>query len=226
MKSLLRFFLALLAGVIIFIGLPLLGWGLGHIPEFFENPARTAYVIVIIGLQIFSLIYNPQVGRNQENRKSDAPHSRLDLILIQIFSLGIVILAPSSDSSSFGALNVGNLVRYIGLIITIPGFVLMQAGEKYLAKQFSIEVTLQKDHKLIQSGPYKVIRHPRYLGILTFFTGISLTFRSLIGIFAVIALAVVLIWRVFAEEKMMHEEFGKEWEEYQAKTWRLIPYVF
>lgn len=226
MKSLPHFFLALFAGVIIFIGLPLLGWGLGHIPEFFENPARTSYVVVIFVLQIFSLIYNPQVGRNQGNRKSDVPRSKLDLILIQIFSLGIVILAPSSDSSSFGVLNVGNLVRYIGLLIAIPGFILMQAGEKYLAKQFSIEVTIQKDHKLIRSGPYQYIRHPRYLGILTFFTGISLTFRSLLGILAVIALAGVLIWRVFAEEKMMHQEFGKEWEEYQAKTWRLIPYIF
>ena len=226
MKSLPRYFLALFAGSVIFIGLPLLGWGLGHIPVFFENPARIAFVLVLFALQVFSLIYNPQVGRNQENRKSDAPSSKLDLILIQIFSLAVVILAPFSDGRSIGILHVENTIRYIGLFIAIPGFVLMQAGEKYLAKQFSIEVTLQKDHKLIQSGPYKVIRHPRYLGILIFFTGISLTFRSLLGIFIVLALAGVLIWRVFAEEKMMREEFGKEWKEYQSKTWRLIPYIF
>ena len=226
MRSLPRYFLALLAGSIIFIGLPLLGWGLGNLPIFFENPARTAYVVIIFILQIFSLIYNPQVGQNQENRKSDAPHSKLDLILIQIFSLGIVILAPFSDSHSSGVFNTGNIIRYIGLFITIPGFVLMQAGEKYLAKQFSIEVTLQKDHQLIQSGPYKVIRHPRYLGILIFFTGISLTFRSLLGIVLVAVLAAVLVWRVFTEETLMHQEFGKEWEEYQTKTWRLIPYIF
>lgn len=226
MKSLPRYFLALLAGSVIFIGLPLLGWGLGDIPAFFENPARIAFVLVLFALQVFSLIYNPQVGRNQENRKSDAPSSKLDLILIQIFSLAVVILAPFSDGRSIGILHVENTIRYIGLLIAIPGFVLMQAGEKYLAKQFSIEVTLQKDHKLIQSGPYKVIRHPRYLGILIFFTGISLTFRSLLGIFIVLALTGVLIWRVFAEEKMMREEFGKEWEEYQSKTWRLIPYIF
>ena len=226
MRSLPRYFLALLAGSIIFIGLPLLGWGLGNLPAFFEDPARIAFVLVLFALQVFSLIYNPQVGQNQENRKSDAPRSKLDLILIQIFSLAIVILAPFSDGRSIGVLNVEDTIRYIGLLITIPGFVLMQAGEKYLAKQFSIEVTLQKDHKLIQSGPYKVIRHPRYLGILVFFTGISLTFRSLLGIMLVMVLAAVLVWRVFAEEKMMHQEFGKEWEAYRAKTWRLIPYLF
>ena len=226
MRSPPRYFLALLAGSMIFIGLPLLGWGFGNLPTFFESPARIAFVLVLFALQVFSLIYNPQVGRNQENRKSNEPSSKIDLILIQIFSLALVILAPFSDGHSIGILNIENVVRYIGLFIAIPGFVLMQAGEKYLAKQFSIEVTLQKDHKLIQSGPYKLIRHPRYLGILIFFTGISLTFRSLLGIFIVLALAGVLIWRVFAEEKMMHDEFGKEWEEYQAKTWRLIPYVF
>ena len=226
MRSLPRYFLALLAGSIIFIGLPLLGWGLGNLPAFFEDPARIAFVLVLFALQVFSLIYNPQVGKNQENRKSDAPRSKLDLILIQIFSLAIVILAPFSDGRSIGVLNVEDTIRYIGLLITIPGFVLMQAGEKYLAKQFSIEVTLQKDHKLIQNGPYKVIRHPRYLGIFVFFTGISLTFRSLLGIMLVMVLAAVLVWRVFAEEKMMHQEFGKEWEAYRAKTWRLIPYLF
>ena len=175
MRSLPRYFLALFAGSIIFIGLPLLGWGLGNLPAFFENPARIAFVLVLFALQVFSLIYNPQVGKNQENRKSDAPRSKLDLILIQIFSLAIVILAPFSDGRSIGVLNIEDTIRYVGLLITIPGFVLMQAGEKYLAKQFSIEVTLQKDHKLIQNGPYQYIRHPRYLGILVFFTGISLT---------------------------------------------------
>ncbi len=226
MRSLPRYFLALLAGSIIFIGLPLLGWGLGNLPAFFENPARIAFVLVLFALQVFSLIYNPQVGQTQENRKTDAPRSKLDLILIQIFSLAIVILAPFSDGRSIGVLNIEDTIRYVGLLITIPGFVLMQAGDKYLAKQFSIEVTLQKDHKLIQNGPYQYIRHPRYLGILVFFTGISLTFRSLLGIMLVIVLAAVLVWRVFAEEKMMHQEFGKEWEAYRAKTWRLIPYLF
>ncbi len=226
MRSLPRYFLALLAGSIIFIGLPLLGWGLGNLPAFFEDPARIAFVLVLFALQVFSLIYNPQVGQTQENRKSDAPRSKLDLILIQIFSLAIVILAPFSDGRSIGVLNIEDTIRYVGLLITIPGFVLMQAGEKYLAKQFSIEVTLQKGHKLIQNGPYQYIRHPRYLGILVFFTGISLTFRSLLGIMLVIVLAAVLVWRVFAEEKMMHQEFGKEWEAYRAKTWRLIPYLF
>jgi len=226
MKSLLSYITALVAGSVIFIGLPLLGWGLGSIPQFFANSARTGYVLVILALQIFSLFYNPHVGRYQEQRKSGVAQHKLDLFLVQIFSLAVVILAPFSDGHSFLALNIGDDFRYFGIILCIPGFVLMQMAEKYLGRQFSIEVTLQENHKLIQGGPYKFIRHPRYLGILLFFLGISLAFRSLLTILIVLVLCGVLVWRVFAEEALMKQEFGNEWDSYCATSWRILPFIF
>ena len=226
MKSLSRYIVAFFASLLIFVGLPFLGWGLRHLSGFFESPARIGFLVVIVSLQLFAVIYNPQVGRTQENRKSGVQEHKLDLILVQIFSLAIVLLAPLSDGYAFLALNTGDALRYAGLILLIPGFVLMQMAEKYLDKQFSIEVTLQKDHKLIQSGPYKFIRHPRYLGILSFFLGISLTFRSLLGILLTLALAGVLVWRVFKEDALMKQEFGSEWEMYAKRSWRIIPFIF
>ena len=142
MKSVIRYIIAFTISVLIFFGLPLLGWGFRHLSSFFDNPARIAYGIVIVLLQLFAVIYNPQVGRNQENRKSGVQQHKLDLFLVQIFSLGIVLLAPFSDQRSFMALNVGDTTRYIGLVLLVPGFILMQVAEKYLDKQFSIEVTV------------------------------------------------------------------------------------
>jgi protein-S-isoprenylcysteine O-methyltransferase Ste14 len=226
MKTL-SYILAFMAGLLIFFGLPLLGWGLGrHIPEFFTNPARLTFAIVIILLQLFSILYNPQVGHNRDDRKSGLQQHKMDLVLIQIFSLAIVIVAPFSDGHSVGILDIGNIIRFLGFLFLIPGFVLMQMAEKYLGRQFSIEVTLQKDHKLIQDGPYKLIRHPRYLGMLSFFLGISLVFRSLFGILILVAMLPVLFWRIFAEESLMQQEFGKDWETYRQKSWRILPFVF
>ncbi len=102
----------------------------------------------------------------------------------------------------------------------------MQIAEKYLGKQFSIEVSIQEDHKLIQTGPYSLIRHPRYLGIVLFFIGFSFIFQSLIAICLVVALSFVLIWRIFTEEALMRQKFGEEWDEYCKKTWRICPFVF
>jgi protein-S-isoprenylcysteine O-methyltransferase Ste14 len=226
MKTTLSYLLAFFASLLIFVGLPLLGWGITDVPRFFGLDARSAYVMAILVLQLFALLYNPQVGRNPENRKSGVTQHKLDLILIQVFSLAIVFLAPFSDGHSIGALNLGDAVRYTGLILMIPGFLLMQAAEKHLGKQFSIQVTLQEDHKLIRNGPYKFIRHPRYLGILMFFLGISLTFRSLIGMFLILALTLVFVWRIYMEESLMHQEFGKEWEAYCHQSWRMFPFLF
>jgi protein-S-isoprenylcysteine O-methyltransferase Ste14 len=226
MKAILSYTLALLAGLIIFLGLPLLGWGPGKIPQFFDDPARLTYVMVILFLQPFGILYNPQVGRNKDDRKSGIERHRVDLFLIQVFSLAVVLLAPFSDSHSIGILGFTDTIRFSGFILMIPGFILMQMAEKHLDKQFSIEVTIQKNHKLIQDGPYRFIRHPRYLGILAFFMGISIVFRSLLSIILVIALSIVLIWRVYAEEALMRQEFDKEWEAYCKKSWRIIPFVF
>ena len=222
----LYYLLAFLASLFIFIGLPLLGWGIFDLPRFFDHPARSAYVMVVLILQLFAVLYNPQVGRNRENRQSGVAQHKLDLVLIQIFSLAIVVVAPLSDGHSIGALNYGDTGRYVGLILMVPGFLLMQAAEKYLDRQFSIQVTLQKDHKLIQNGPYKFIRHPRYLGILASFLGISLIFRSLPGMLLIIALALVFVWRIYAEESLMRLEFGKEWEAYCLRSWRIFPFIF
>lgn len=226
MKSVMYYSLAFLVSLLIFVGLPLLGWGLGDLSSFFDHSVRSAYVVIIVALQLFAILYNPQVGRNQENRKSGVAAPKVDLVLVQIFSLAIVILAPFSDRHSFVVFNFGDAGRMVGLVLIVPGFVLMQMAEKYLAKQFSIQVTIQEDHKLIQNGPYQFIRHPRYLGVLVFFLGISLAFRSLLAVLVIIALLGVLLWRVSAEEKLMQLEFGEAWEAYRRTSWKIIPFIF
>lgn len=225
-ESIFSFFLSLLAGLFIFVGLPLLGWSIFDWRHFFENPARTAYVVIILLLQLFALGYNPQVGRHQEKRQGGVAQHKVDLLLIQLCSLAIVFLATFSDRHSLVPMHWGNPGRYAGLILVVVGFVLMQMAEKNLTKQFSIRVTLQENHQLIQSGPYKFIRHPRYLGILAFFIGISLTFQFYLALFTVLTLFFVLLWRIYAEEALLRQEFGAAWESYCAKTWRLIPFVF
>ena len=226
MKSLINYLVAFIIGLILFIGLALLGWGLRQLPQYFDHPARSAYVIVILLLQLFAVAYNPQTGRLRGQPRSGITRNKIDLILIQLFSLSIVFLAPFSDKRSIATLNFGDGIRYFGLVLIVLGFLLMQIAEKYLDKQFSVEVAIQEDHQLIQTGPYAYVRHPRYLGIVTFFLGISLVFQSLLAIILVAGLFLVLIWRVNAEEALMKKEFGEQWDAYCEKSWRMIPFVF
>jgi protein-S-isoprenylcysteine O-methyltransferase Ste14 len=91
---------------------------------------------------------------------------------------------------------------------------------------YSPEVTVQEDHQLVTSGPYRIIRHPRYLGVLLVALGLSLLFRAWIGLGLGLLVLAVLLGRIRDEEALMRQEFGEAWEGYCQRSWRLVPYVY
>jgi protein-S-isoprenylcysteine O-methyltransferase Ste14 len=177
-------------------------------------------------LQFITVIKFPTMGDRAQADKQAAPAHRLALLLLQILPLAIVIGAPASDRHSLLVFNAGDALRYLGLILFALGFGLMQWAEAELGRQFSINVTLQTDHQLITSGPYRYVRHPRYLGIFAFTLGVAFTFDSLLGTLLAVGLLIVLLWRIGTEETLMRQAFGSDWTAYAQRSWRFIPFVY
>jgi len=120
----------------------------------------------------------------------------------------------------------GEGVRWLGVLLYAAGGVLRLAPVFVLGRRFSGLVAIQPEHRLVSSGLYGVIRHPSYLGLFVLSLGWGLAFRSGVGvILAVLTLPVVLA-RIDAEERLLSETFGAEYDAYRARTWRLIPYVY
>jgi protein-S-isoprenylcysteine O-methyltransferase Ste14 len=90
--------------------------------------------------------------------------------------------------------------------------------------QFSFGAAIQEDHELVTSGPYRLVRHPGYAGILGFQAGYALVFRSKLCLAAVAPLAAFVLWRI-RDEEGLRPEFGERYEEYCERTARLIPHV-
>lgn len=217
---------ALFSGIVLFIGLPLLGWGLTDIRGFINNPARLAYIIITVLLQIVLVVLIPDVGRNRGKGTKTVRRQHLALILLQILGIVHMIVAPYCDNRNIVVFNYSEIVRFIGLGLYVLAMIEMHWAEMVLGKQFSAEVAIQKGHKLVTNGPYRYLRHPRYLGIIMFYLGISLIFRSGIPLIILGAIIGVLLWRIHDEEALLQHEFGKEWEAYSRKSWRLIPFVY
>lgn len=219
----LRYFLL---GAFLFTGLPILAWGPLSLNAYFSNPYRTAYTILMLIATLLVVLFVPNMGRGSGEGEKLLKRQKLAIHYLQMVSLLLVILSPVSDRH--GLLVIGNacIVRPIGLVLTATGYFLMNWSVMALGKQFSTDVTIQKGHKLITTGPYRLVRHPRYLGIIVFLTGIALTFRSLLSLmFAGLTVAVVL-WRIWDEEKLMRETFPAEWDAYVKRTRRLVPFLF
>ncbi len=140
--------------------------------------------------------------------------------------LGALVFVPFADRRGLCVLTIGPLARWLGLFLATVGMGLIIWSGLALGRLYSPEVTIQQGHRLITLGPYRAVRHPRYLGGMIQGIGLSLLFRSWVGL-ALTLLFIVIIWfRIHDEEALMHQEFGDEWETYCQRSWRLIPYVW
>ena len=134
--------------------------------------------------------------------------------------------APYADRRGIAVLADNEAQRWVGLALFTLGLGLIYWSGMALGRLYSPEVTLQKDHHLVTDGPYRWIRHPRYLGGILLALGLAGLFRSIVGLGLVVVYVVPILWRIRDEEAMMAREFGQEWAAYCQRTSRLIPYLF
>lgn len=97
--------------------------------------------------------------------------------------------------------------------------------KRYLGRFWSSAVAIMKDHQLVRTGPYRLIRHPLYTGMLGMFIGTAIVsgqYHALIGA----ALGVFAYWsKIRIEERALCEAFGAEYEDYKRHSSALIPWL-
>ena len=96
-----------------------------------------------------------------------------------------------------------------------------------LGRFFKVVVIIQDDHRVVDRGPYRWIRHPSYTGGMITAIGIGLAYADWlsIAIMAVFPLIALLV-RIRVEERMLLQELGEEYAVYAQRTARLLPGVF
>ncbi len=116
-------------------------------------------------------------------------------------------------------------VYALGLALAMFGAALAIFSRSMLGRNWSATVQLKQDHELITRGPYRVVRHPIYTGLLLLFLGNAVMVGDWRGLLAV-AIVFVSFWRKFRlEEAWLAEHFGEPYRLYQARTKALIPMV-
>ncbi len=119
-----------------------------------------------------------------------------------------------------------SLSSILGLFFIIFALPIVFPAAVTLGRSYSSTLVIRKDHKLIQHGIYRHVRHPIYFGTILVFLGIPLILASPYG-FATMALVIPLFLnRIRIEEKLLIEEFGAEYERYKETSKKLIPYLF
>ena len=179
-------------------------------------------VLLVLSLILFMPAGSPGIRK----RLASFKRQKLTVLLTQIGPVLILLLSPYFDRHEIEAIATNDFIRIFGIILSFFGFLLMNWAIILIGKQFRVEITAEEYRKLISDGPYKYIRHPRFLGMIAFFTGISLIFNGLISLFLLAFLIGVLIWRIYDEEKEMQEALNIDWINYKKSTNSLIPFIF
>ena len=135
------------------------------------------------------------------------------------------LLPPALIAVRVGEIEAGWLpVRVVGLAIGLAGAVLLVWASVLLGRFMIHEAAVREDHTLIESGPYRFVRHPVYMGYLALLLGSGV---------ASLNVCLVLLWPVSllgiliqaaSEEQLLTAKFGQDYERYVGRVGRLVPH--
>jgi protein-S-isoprenylcysteine O-methyltransferase Ste14 len=205
--------------LLLFFELPVLGWG--TVRGLLEHPARAGAFLVIGLAATVSLFTGINLGgcvrADAKDRWRLAPLVALSLL---------IAVVPSFDDRHDLATIDGDGTRYLGLGLMVVGAWLRVGPMFVLGQRFTWPLASQHPHSLRTTGFYRHVRHPSYLGALVGGIGWVLVFRSGLGLFLMALLLPAFLPVVDAEEALLGEEFGEEYETYRQRTWRLVPFLY
>ena len=120
-----------------------------------------------------------------------------------------------------------NAMFWLGLGLIVAGIVLRAAAILTLRRYFTVQVTIQDSHELVDRGLYRFLRHPSYTGALVSFIGLGFAFGSWLSLAIIVVAALIGFgYRIRVEEQALTAHFGERYRSYAARTKRLVPGIY
>lgn len=186
-----------------------------------------AYFAVLVIPMIFVIFYflkkNPSfLERRSRMKEKQAQQKPVVWISTIIFLIGFML--PGFDYR-FGWSNVKTFIVIVADIIVLSGYMIIIFVFKENSYASRI-IEVSKNQKVISTGPYRIVRHPMYLGVLIMFLATPFALGSYWAIIPFTALPVIFVMRILNEEKLLSEQLPG-YKEYCTKIrFRLIPFIW
>jgi protein-S-isoprenylcysteine O-methyltransferase len=190
----------------------------------------TAVVVAFVLLGAFLVLQRVLRRGEQARSLRPSPADRGSTRLLgAAFGLGLLALAAAPALNAFGVgdMGLGPAVGWAGVAVMVAGLALRLWSQAVLGRYYTSTLRHAADQPVLASGPYRLLRHPGYGGLLLAWLGAGLATANWAVALAIAVLMVVAYrYRIAAEEAMLLGAFGDRYKEYMARTWRLIPYVY
>ena len=114
---------------------------------------------------------------------------------------------------------------WTGTLLTAAGVVFAIWARVWIGRNWSGTITIKDQHELIQNGPYSLVRHPIYTGLLTAFLGTALVHGEIGGLIGFLLLLIGFGTKLRMEETFMTQQFGETYVEYKHRVKALVPFL-
>ncbi len=212
MKKTISFIIYLTLGFI----LPLIG----NIPLVFD------YKIMILIVASAALIYS-QPPMDSKEAKTDRQTDRQSFWVILGLSLLSLVLPILEWAYIHPPKFNWSAATFIGGVLIIGGIGFRYWAIRTLGRFFTTTVKVSKNQSIIQHGPYRIVRHPSYLGAYLAFVGTAIFLEAWYSLpLTIMAMGLAYSYRIKTEEQALVDYFGEQYKKYQRYSWRMVPGVW
>jgi protein-S-isoprenylcysteine O-methyltransferase Ste14 len=188
-----------------------------------------AKTVVLLASVVMVAIRAPHGQRSRTVPVAKSWWGTLEVVLLTI--AGVAFFTPlvwiATPAFAFADYPLDPIVFVSGTVCLALGLRLLHRSHADLGTNWSITLAMRENHQLVTRGVYCWVRHPMYLSLLIYSVGHALVVPNwLAGPSYGVAIVLMFAFRLGPEERMMLEEFGKDYEAYRATTRRLIPGVW
>ena len=163
-------------------------------------------------------------SRSKTGTKQD--RSTLGIIWL-VIAVGITAGVFVAQNFRVTALPHGAMFASAGVVLFAAGLLLRWWAIITLGRFFTVDVTIEQDHELVERGPFRVVRHPSYTGVLLAFVGLGLSLRNWAALLVILLpIGAAFIRRMNVEEDALSRALGPHYADYMKRTKRLVPFVY
>lgn len=189
--------------------------------HFYQAFFPTVWLAWVIGWWVFAINVKTTI------RRQPLPSRLLNMVLLWCaFALlwAASVPMPRPLTERFLPFSEWQFWAALGAVLTLVGLLFTVWARVYLGRNWSgMFATIKADHELITGGPYALVRHPIYSGLMLAFLGTALAMGQWRGALAAALALIAIIHRIIVEEGFMREQFGAAYDSYAKRVRALVP---
>jgi len=196
------------------------------IPLPFDQPVpRIVFAVVLALFALGEVVIRVATERNRAKGTTEL----LSLGIVTLgFGLGLGGGFLIAVHATWAAIPVGRLALFIvGIALMLLGIVVRAWAVIALGRNFTVFVQVRDEQPVVTTGPYRLLRHPSYTGLLLVCLGIGLALANWLAlVVGVVVPTVAILLRIRVEERTLLAVIGEPYRQFMAARKRLIPWVW